>query len=87
MEGRDGVALEVNARIAHAARVFGALQRSVFCDGSLSLMTKKMAYQAMVLGVLFYAVETWPIKQRDVCSLESFHHRCLWNILGISRAQ
>ena len=22
-----------------------------------------------------------------MCSLESFHHRCLWNILGISRAQ
>ena len=32
-------------------------------------------------------METWPIKQRDVCSLESFHHRCLRSILGISRAQ
>ena len=48
-------------------------------------MTKKMVYQAMVLGVLLYAVETWPIKQRDVCSLESF--RCLRSILGISIAQ
>ena len=28
-----------------------------------------------------------PIKQRDVYSLESFNHCCLWNILGISRAQ
>ena len=44
-------------------------------------------HQAVVLGVLLYAVETWPIKQRDVCSLESFHHHCLQNILGISRVQ
>ena len=81
----------MDARIACATRVFGALQQSVFCDDSLSLMTKKMVssmvvYQAVVLGVLLYAVETWPIKQRDVYSLESFHHRCLWNILSISRA-
>ena len=40
-----------------------------------------------VLGVLLYAVETWPIKQRELHSLEVFHHRCLRTILGISRAQ
>ena len=38
-----------------------------------------MVYQAVL-------VKTWPIKQRDVRSIESFHHR-LWNILGISRSQ
>ena len=47
-----GVALEVDARITRAARVFGSLQRPVFCDDSLSLMTKRMVYQAMVLRVL-----------------------------------
>jgi len=32
-------------------------------------------------------VETWPIKQRELHSLEVFHHHCLRTILGISRAQ
>ena len=44
-------------------------------------------YQAVVLGVLLYAVETWPIKQSDVHSLEVFHHRCLRTILGICRTR
>ena len=87
VEGCGGVALEVDARITRAARVFGPLQRPVFCDGLLSLMTKRMVYQVVVLGVPFYAVETWPIKQRDVCSLESFHHRRLQSILCISSTQ
>ena len=45
-----------------------------------------MVYQAVVLGVLLYAVETWPVKQREVRALETFHHRCLRTLLGISRA-
>ena len=45
-----------------------------------------MIYQAVVLGVLLYAVETWPVKQREVRTLETFHHRCLRTLLGISRA-
>ena len=40
-----------------------------------------------MLGVLLYAVETWPIKQKELHSLLVFHHRCLRTILGISRAQ
>ena len=40
----------------------------------------------MVLVVLLYAVETWPVKQREVCALETFHHCCLRTILGISRS-
>ena len=46
-----------------------------------------MVYQAVVLGVLLYAVETWPIKQSNLHSLEVLHHRCLRNILGISKSQ
>ena len=39
-----------------------------------------------MLGVLLYAVETWPVKQREVRTLETFHHCCLRTLLGISRA-
>ena len=78
---------ELTARVARAAAVFGVLRRSVFCDSLLSLQTKRMVYQAVMLGVLLYAVETWPIKQRDVHSLEVFHYRCLRTILGVSRSR
>ena len=30
-----------------------------------------MVYQAVVLSVMLYAVETWPVKQREVCALET----------------
>ena len=66
--------------------MFGALHRSVFGDGSLSIFTKSIAYKVVVLSVL-YAVETWLIKQRELHSLEIFHYRCLRTILGVSRAQ
>ena len=58
----------------------------IFSDHMLSITTKCAVYQAVVLGVLLYAVETWPVKQREVHALETFHHRCLRTLLGISRA-
>ena len=45
-----------------------------------------MVYQAVVLGVLLYGVETWPVKQREVRALETFHHGCLRILLRISQA-
>ena len=78
---------QLTVRVSHAAVVIGALHRSVFCNGLLSILTRSIVYKAAVLGILLYAVETWPIKQRELHSLEVFHHRCLRTILGISRAQ
>ena len=86
VESHGGVQLELNTRISRAASVFGALRRSIFSDHMLSTTTKCMVYQAVVLGVLLYAVETWPVKQREVCALQTFHHHCLRTLLGISRA-
>ena len=77
MEPHGGVQLELNARISCAASVFVALRRSIFSERLLSTTTKSMVYQAVVLGVLLYAVETWPVKQREVRTLETFHHHCL----------
>ena len=72
MESHGGVQLELNSRISRAASVFGALKRSVFSDHMLSITTKCLVYQAVVLGVLLYAVEAWPVKQREVRALENF---------------
>ena len=62
VECRGGVNAELTARVSQAATIFGAMRRSVFSDKLLCLQTKRMVYQAVVLGVLLYAVETWPIK-------------------------
>ena len=86
VEFHGGLQLELNIRISHVASVFGALRRSVFSDHMLSIAKNCMVYQAMVLAVLLYAVVTWPVKQREVCPSETFHHRCLRTLLGISRA-
>ena len=86
VKSHSGVQLELNTRISRAVGVFGALRKSVFSDHMLSITTKCAVYQAVVLGVLLYAVETWPVKQRKVHTLETFHHRCLRTLLDISQA-
>ena len=91
VESHGRVMLDLDDKIAshRVSRAFGALQKPVFRDGSLSLVTKKLKvdYQAVVLDVLLYVAETWPAKQRDIRRLEGFHHRCLRSILGIGRLQ
>ena len=87
VESRSGVVLDLYDKIARASRAFGALRKPVFRDSSLSLVTKQVVYQAVVLGVLLYAAGTWPTKQKDIRRLEGFHHHCLRSILGIGRMQ
>ena len=41
---------EVTRRIAQASRVFGELRSSVFTACNLSLETKQLVYQSVVLG-------------------------------------
>ena len=64
VETSGNVLLDVQDKIGRASRVFGALRSAVFCDGSLSLSTKRMVYYSMVLGVLLYGAESWAIKER-----------------------
>ena len=52
------VTLDLDNKIARASKAFGALRNSVFLNSYLSRQTKKMVYQAVVLGVLLYAGET-----------------------------
>ena len=58
VECHDGVNAELTARVSRAATIFGTIWRSVFSNKLLCLQTKRMVYQAVVLGVLLYAVET-----------------------------
>ena len=78
---------DIDQRIAKASRAFGALRKSVFNSRDLRVETKSMVYQACVLSVLLYGSECWTPLRKDLKKLDSFHHRCICTILGISNQQ
>ena len=70
--------MDVNRRLAQAPKAFGALRKTVFMDRNLCLSN------AYVLPVLLYGTECWIPLLRHNRKLNSFHHRCIRMILGIS---
>ena len=72
VESHGWVMLDLDDKIARASRAFGALKKSVFWDSSLSLVTKEVVYQAVVLDVLLYTAETWPAMQRILGDWKAF---------------
>ena len=75
---------EVDRRIASASKAFGALRRAVFRDSNLSVKTKRRVYDACVMSILLYGSECWVPLRRDLRRLNSFHHRCVCTVLGIT---
>ena len=78
---------DVKVHIDKVSQAFGNLKRSVFQDRSLSVTTKHVVYQAVVLGTLLYGSETWTTKRAIMQKLETFHNRCLRGIFGITRTR
>ncbi len=78
---------DVESRLAKASKAYGALRKAVFLDRNLSLQTKRKVYQACVLSVLLYGAECWILLRRQVKKLNTFHHRCVRAVLGISNQQ
>ena len=78
---------EIDKRIASASKAFGALRRAVFKDNNLSITTKRLIYQACVLSILLYGGECWTPLRRHYRKLNTFHHRCIRIILGITHQQ
>ena len=79
--------VDVESRIAKASRAFGALRKAAFLDQDLKLRTKRKVYQACVISVLLYGAECWVPLRKYNKKLNTFHHRCIWIILGISNRQ
>ena len=79
--------VDVDRRVAQASKAFGALRKSVFLENSLSLATKRKLYNACVLSVLLYGSESWIPLRKHEKKMNSFHHRCVRTILGISNRQ
>ena len=61
------------------------VQVVLFAATDLSLETKMMMYQSVILGVLLYGVETWAPTQQLVGKLDRLHQHSVCCILGISR--
>ena len=78
---------EVNKCIANASKSFGALRCAVFKGKNLTTTTKWKVYQACVLSVLLYGAGCWTPLRRHLRRLDSFHHRCIRTILGITNQQ
>ena len=76
--------VDVDKRVAQASKAFGALRKAVFLDRNLSLSTKRRPYNACVLPVLLYGAECWTTLTKHIKKLNTFHHRCIRIILGIS---
>ena len=79
--------VDVERRIIRASQAFGALKKSVFRDKNLTLNTKRKVYQACVLSILLYGAECWIPLKMHIRKLNTFHHRCLRAILGITNRQ
>ena len=75
---------EIEKRIVNAFRAFGVLRQAVFRNAHLSVATKQKVYQASVLSVLLYGGESWTPLKRHLKKLNSFHHRCIRTVLGIT---
>ena len=78
---------DIDKRIAQASRAFGALRQPVFSNRDLRVETKRKVCQACVLSTLLYGAECWTPRRKDLKRLDSFHHRCIRNTLGISNQQ
>ena len=74
---------EINLRVARASASFGRLRERVWNRHGLSYETKLKVYHAVVLPSLLYGSETWTVYARHLQKLQSFHMRCLRQILHV----
>ena len=74
---------EINLRVARASASFGRLRDRVWKRRGLSFETKLHVYRAVVLPSLLYGSESWTVYSRHLQKLQSFHMRCLRQILQV----
>ena len=74
---------EINRRLARASASFGRLSDRVWKRRGLTSETKLKIYHAVVLPSLLYGSETWTVYSWHLQRLQSFHMRCLRQILNV----
>ena len=68
-------------------RDFWDFKEDSFRNKNLTLNTKRKVYQACVLSILLHGAECWVPLKMNIWKLNTFHHRCLRAILGITNRQ
>ena len=63
---------EVAVRLEKAGKVYQMWRRKVFRSRNLGKATKLQAFRTMVMSVLLYGAETWPVTQHDIRKLKTF---------------
>ena len=74
---------EIQRRINLASSVFGRLSKCVFGNQDLTIHTKIVVYNTVVISTILYGCKTWVPYRRHIRLLESFHIRHLQLILGL----
>ncbi|KAI8496700.1 hypothetical protein Bbelb_253550 [Branchiostoma belcheri] len=74
---------DIDNRICAAHAAFGRIAKRVFLNHDLSLQTKIMVFQAIVLSTLLYGSELWVLYRSDIKRLERFQQQKLRAILKI----
>jgi hypothetical protein len=72
---------EIRRRIGMALTTFGSLNR-IWTSRSLSRKTKAALYGAIVLSIMLYNAEVWPIKAQDIKALEGAHIRMMRRMMA-----
>ena len=74
---------EIQRRINLASSAFGHLSKRVFGNQNLTIHTKIVVHNAVVISTILCGSETWVPCRRHIRLLESFHIRRLQLILGL----
>ena len=72
---------EIRRRIGMAFTTFGSLHRT-WKSKSLSRKTKAALYVAIILSIMLYNAEVWPIKAHDIKALEGAHIRMMRSMMA-----
>ena len=74
---------DIQRRIDLASSAFGRLSKRVFGNQDLTIHTKIVVYNTVVISTILYGCETWISYRRNIRLLESFHIRRRQLILGL----
>ena len=73
---------DLKSRVSKARGTFARLY-SIWRSSRISRKTKLRLYKTLVLPVLLYGCETWKVNKGDSHTMDTFHHKCLRQILAI----
>jgi hypothetical protein len=81
---RDGsLDAEIKTRIQKGSVAFGKLEKRLWSDRGVTIVTKVTVYQTCVLTALLYSSEVWTTFRHHLKWLERFQQKCLRRILNI----